>query len=129
MIHQLPLPDRLHSFRRITSQTSPTAVPSSACRRMKAICASVNFDLFMVLPRSAARIADSAKLEVSSQARSTNREAGHHHETAITVDCYCECEWLLAGIDRWQREVLARLRRGFLFLPALMHNPARPGAA
>src|SRR5262249_54937519 len=77
MIHQLPLPDRLHSFRRITSQTSPTAVPSSACRRMKAICASVNFDLFMVLPRSAARIADAAKLEFSSKDRSNNREAGH----------------------------------------------------
>src|SRR5262249_30067361 len=36
-----------------------------------------NFDLFMVLPRSAARIADAAKLELSSKDRSNNREAGH----------------------------------------------------
>src|SRR5262249_7980801 len=116
MIHQLPPPDRLQSFRRITScsislssdrsatifsslpfssasgrsrfisdsaplipalrQISPTAVPSSPCRRMKAICASVNFDLFMVLPRPTARIAHAAKLEFSSNDRSENREAG-----------------------------------------------------
>ena len=48
-------------------QISPTAVPSSPCRRMKAICASVNFDLFMVLPRPTARIAHAAKLEFSSK--------------------------------------------------------------
>src|SRR6516164_8116923 len=57
-------------------QISPTAVPSSPCRRMKAICASVNFDLFMVLPRPTARIAHAAKLEFSSKDRSENREAG-----------------------------------------------------
>src|SRR5262245_21583166 len=44
---------------------------------MKAICASVNFDLFMVLPRPTARIAHAAKLEFSSRDRSENREAGH----------------------------------------------------
>src|SRR5262249_2636989 len=44
---------------------------------MKAICASVNFDLFMVLPRPTARIAHAAKLEFSSKDRSENREAGH----------------------------------------------------
>src|SRR5262249_41961953 len=44
---------------------------------MKAICASVNFDLFMVLPRPTARIAHAAKLEFSSNDRSENREAGH----------------------------------------------------
>src|SRR5262249_1491876 len=43
---------------------------------MKAICASVNFDLFMVLPRPTARIANAAKLEFSSKDRSNNREAG-----------------------------------------------------
>jgi hypothetical protein len=32
-------------------QTSPTAVPSSPCRRIKAICASLKFDLFKILPR------------------------------------------------------------------------------
>src|SRR5215467_12196180 len=51
-------------------QISPTAVPSSPCRRMKAICASVNLDLFMVLPRPTARIAHAAKLEFSSKDRS-----------------------------------------------------------
>jgi transposase len=51
-----------------------TAVPSSPCRRMKAICASVNFDLFMVRPRPTATHA--AKLEFSSNDRSKNREAG-----------------------------------------------------
>src|SRR5262249_60545261 len=55
---------------------SPPAVPSSPCRRMKAICASVNFDLFMVLPRPTARIAHASKLEFSSNDRSENREAG-----------------------------------------------------
>src|SRR5262245_39739530 len=44
---------------------------------MKAICASVNFDLFMVLPRPTARITHAAKLEFSSNDRSNNREAGH----------------------------------------------------
>src|SRR5215510_15408532 len=44
---------------------------------MKAICASVNLDLFMVLPRPTARIAHAAKLEFSSKDRSENREAGH----------------------------------------------------
>src|SRR5262245_50459199 len=44
---------------------------------MKAICASVNFDLFMVLPRPTARITHAAKLEFSSKDRSENREAGH----------------------------------------------------
>jgi hypothetical protein len=52
-------------------QTSPTVVPSSACRRMNAICASLNFDLFMVLPRPAARISRAAKLEFSSKDRSS----------------------------------------------------------
>src|SRR5262249_8339567 len=59
-------------------QISPTAVPSSPCRRMRAICASVNFDLFMVLPRPTARITHAAKLEFSSKDRSDNREAGHN---------------------------------------------------
>src|SRR5262245_55682568 len=44
---------------------------------MKAICASVNLYLFMVLPRPTARIAHAAKLEFSSKDRSENREAGH----------------------------------------------------
>lgn len=30
---------------RASRQTSSTVVPSSACRRMKAICCSLNFDL------------------------------------------------------------------------------------
>jgi hypothetical protein len=41
---------------------------------MKAICASVNFDLFMVLPRPTARIAHAAKLEFSSKDRSENKQ-------------------------------------------------------
>src|SRR6266536_3263128 len=57
--------------------TSPTAVPSSPCRRMKAICASENFDLFMVRPRPTARITHAAKLEFSSKDRSRKRGAGH----------------------------------------------------
>src|SRR5215831_13554783 len=44
---------------------------------MKAICASVNLDLFMVLPRPTARLAHAAKLEFSSKDRSENREADH----------------------------------------------------
>ena len=48
-----------------------------ACRRMKAICASVNFDRFMLLPRPAARIRHAAKLEFSSKDRSRKPEAGH----------------------------------------------------
>jgi hypothetical protein len=46
----------------------------------KAICASVNFDLFMVLPRPAARITLAAKLEFSSNDRSEYKEAGHLRE-------------------------------------------------
>src|ERR1700751_185985 len=43
---------------------------------MKAICASENFDLFMVLPRLTARIRHAAKLEFSSKDRSSKPEAG-----------------------------------------------------
>jgi Domain of unknown function DUF488 len=51
---------------------------SLAGRRMKAICASLNFDLFMILPpRPTARITHAAKLEFSSKDGSENREAGH----------------------------------------------------
>ena len=57
--------------------TSSIAVPSSPWRRTNAICASVNFDLFMALPRPAARITLAAKLEFSSNERSENREAPH----------------------------------------------------
>jgi hypothetical protein len=57
-------------------QTWPTAVPSSACHRMKAICTSVNFDRFMVLPRLTARISHAAKLEFFSNLRSRKLEAG-----------------------------------------------------
>jgi hypothetical protein len=46
------------------------AVPSSACRTMKAIYASVDFDRFMLLPGPAARIRHAAKLEFSSNDRS-----------------------------------------------------------
>jgi hypothetical protein len=42
---------------------------------MKAIYGSLNFDLFMVLPRPTARITNAAKLEFSSNDRSKNREA------------------------------------------------------
>jgi hypothetical protein len=44
---------------------------------MKAICASVNFDLFMVFPRPTTRITHAAKLEFSSNLRSKKPEAGH----------------------------------------------------
>ena len=54
----------------------PLRIHLPPCRRMKAICASVNFDLFMVLPRPTARIAQAAKLEFSSKDPSENREAG-----------------------------------------------------
>jgi hypothetical protein len=57
-------------------QTSPIAVPSSACRRMKAICASENFDRFIVLSPSNGPNRCAAKLEFSSNNRSKNREAG-----------------------------------------------------
>ena len=40
---------------------------------MKAICASVNFDLFMVLPRPTAATGYAAKLEFSSNDRSKNK--------------------------------------------------------
>src|SRR5215831_4938531 len=76
-------------------QISPTAVPSSPCRRMKAICASVNFDLFMVLPRPTARIAHAAKLEFSSKDRSENREAGHESEQRwwnFEAECAGDCQ-------------------------------------
>ena len=43
---------------------------------MKAICAYVNFDRFMVLPRPTARISRAAKLEFSSNLRSRKPEAG-----------------------------------------------------
>jgi hypothetical protein len=52
-------------------------VPSSPCRRMKAICASENFHRFMVLPRPTARIIRAAELKFSSNHRSKNRGAGH----------------------------------------------------
>src|SRR5262249_43496431 len=50
---------------------------------MKAICASINFDLFMVLPRPPARITHAAKLEFSSKDRSENREASQSGFEAI----------------------------------------------
>jgi len=53
-------------------QISPTAVPSSPCRRMKAICDSVNFDLFMVLARPTAH---AAKLEFSNKDRSKKQRS------------------------------------------------------
>jgi hypothetical protein len=61
-------------------------VPSSPCRRMKATCASVNFDLFMVLPRPTARITHAAKLEFSSKDWSNNREAGQVVRRPFTGD-------------------------------------------
>jgi hypothetical protein len=55
---------------------------------MKVIYASVNFDLFMLLPRSTARITRAAKLEFSSKHRSRKPGAGQaypwfdeHNET------------------------------------------------
>src|ERR1700730_6420703 len=45
---------------------------------MKAIWASVNFDLFMVLPRPTARITHAAKPEFSSNDRSRKPGAGHN---------------------------------------------------
>jgi hypothetical protein len=50
---------------------------------MKAICASVNFDRFMLLPRPAARIRHAAKLEFSSKDRSRKPEA--HHRLKLMV--------------------------------------------
>src|SRR6516162_3659122 len=50
---------------------------------MKAICASVNFDRFMVLPRPTARISRAAKLEFSSNLRSRKPEAGHKKRVTI----------------------------------------------
>src|SRR6516164_4836781 len=44
---------------------------------MKAICASVNFDRFMAIPRPPARIRNAAKLEFSSNLRSRKPGAGH----------------------------------------------------
>ncbi|MDE2165255.1 MAG: hypothetical protein KGJ66_02815, partial [Alphaproteobacteria bacterium] len=49
----------------------------SACRNTNAICASENFDAFIVLPRPTALKTHTAKLEFSSKDRSKNREAGH----------------------------------------------------
>jgi hypothetical protein len=43
---------------------------------MKAICGSVNFDLFLGHPSSSGPNHTSAKLEFSSKDRSRNREAG-----------------------------------------------------
>jgi hypothetical protein len=43
---------------------------------MKAICASENLDLFMVLSRPTARISHAAKLEFSSKNRSSKPGAG-----------------------------------------------------
>src|SRR5262245_7532901 len=56
---------------------------------MKAICASVNLDLFMVLPRPTARIAHAAKLEFSSKDRSENREAGQPGWQVPGTDLNC----------------------------------------
>jgi len=49
------------------------------CRKMKAICASVNFDLFMVLPRPTM----SAKLEFSSKDRSRKPGSCHRRECGL----------------------------------------------
>ena len=75
------------------------AEDSSLCRRMKAICASVNFDLFMVLPRPTARIAHAAKLEFSSNDRSEDREAGH-----------ARADRAEAGLGKLRRELVLSLR-------------------
>jgi hypothetical protein len=53
---------------------------------MKAICASVNLDLFMILPRPMARIAHAAKLEFSSKDRSENSRSSLRHP-AIPLPC------------------------------------------
>ncbi len=66
-------------------QISPTAVSSSPWRRMKAICASENFDLFMVLPCPTGQ---ATKLEFSSKHRSQNRGAGHLGSASVS--------WLVA---------------------------------
>jgi hypothetical protein len=56
--------------------TSPTTVPSSACRKNEGNL-RLNFDRFIVLPRPTASNRCAAKLEVSGNHRSNNREAGH----------------------------------------------------
>jgi hypothetical protein len=105
-------------------QTSPTAVPSSACHRTKAICASVNFDRFMVLPRPTARISHAAKLEFSSNLRSRKPEAGHlyfHQQGLDTTtpsgwamyrmcDVFAELERAMIRPDRAFREAPAKER-------------------
>src|SRR5262249_50438450 len=50
---------------------------------MKAICASVNLDLFMVLPRPTARIAHAAKLEFSSKDRSRKQGSRSSRRTVM----------------------------------------------
>jgi hypothetical protein len=58
-------------------QTSPAAVPSSACRKMKATCGSENIDRFMVLRRPTARITLAANLEFPTIIGPEKSEAGH----------------------------------------------------
>jgi hypothetical protein len=53
---------------------------------MDAMCASLNFDLFMILPRPTARITHAAKLEFSSRDRSKNREAGQRFSAISQLD-------------------------------------------
>jgi hypothetical protein len=49
--------------------------PPHPARKMKAICASENFDVFMVLPRPTAPITHAAKLEFLSKINPGNRGA------------------------------------------------------
>jgi hypothetical protein len=53
---------------------------------MKAICVSVNFDLFMVLPHPTARIAHAAKLEFSSKDRSEKKQVSVPLKVSAIID-------------------------------------------
>src|SRR6266516_5486973 len=93
--------------------TSPTAVPSSPCRRMKAICASENFDLFMVLPRPTARITHAAKLEFSSKDRARKRGAGHDDQPcALQVRQTCRMLVVLRGGELFESDRCHRVLEG-----------------
>jgi hypothetical protein len=53
--------------------TSPIGVPVSACCKIKAICASLNFERFMEIPF----LSQAAKVENSNPIRSSFWEADH----------------------------------------------------
>src|SRR5262245_27363453 len=79
---------------------------------MKAICASVNLDLFMVLPRPTARIAHAAKLEFSSKDRSENRKQVTKDITFPTDAKRLHAA--IKGLTRLARKRGVRLRQSYV---------------